>query len=586
MSLWLDGWIALRDHGWAAFWILLVILWGSLVIRSLFERIFKDDLISADYFSLSMAGWILPVILLAISSFIFSLALGEFAAKLLSALLLLSSFFIIKIKRISTFDLFLVFSVLISLLVRFAFLRDLPLPAYFDSAEHYRLIKYFLESYQQQALALGLTENYYHLGFHMLSAGFAYFFHLNIADVMLAIGSVLLAILPLPLFVIVHRETNSISAALFASLISGFGFHMPEHLLNWGKYPALLSLVCNQFALGIAYLTFRNRSFKGYKLIFILFVFGILISVIVHSRTLIFYTLIFIAWTLTFLWKRLLTSYRWFGLILITLILMLEAYFIHANPALKPLLDGYFQRDGWTLLLILFSIIISTVFFREQIFFILTIVALLLLALFIPIKLPVYGNLTMLDRPYVQMIMYLPFSFLSGFGFASAQKWTQRLFQSSSLLQRFPALLLMSIVILNISLHYDFYPSPCCRFVTRDDMAALTWMDHELPADAKILIGSAGLYVISLESPQALTGVDAGIWIDPLISRTTLLAWQGIQFDTDESHQKLCTHKISYIYIGGTPQSFSEKPLTEHPNWYSPAFVLPKAKVYQVIDCD
>jgi hypothetical protein len=41
----------------------------------------------------------------------------------------------------------------------------------------------------------------------------------------------------LSLFFITKRETGSNIAALFTSLLAGFGWHMPGHAVNWGEIP-------------------------------------------------------------------------------------------------------------------------------------------------------------------------------------------------------------------------------------------------------------------------------------------------------------------------------------------------------------
>jgi hypothetical protein len=219
-------------------------------------------------------------------------------------------------------------------------------------------------------------------------------------------------------------------------------------------------------------------------------------------------------------------------------------------------------------------------------FLIVTVLALMGLGLFTPFFLPIHGVQSLLDRPYVQMFLHLPFSLLGGLGLAGLIQTIKRLLPSRELLVRFAALIPFGLVLINIPLHYDFYSSPCCRFATRDDLAAFTWMDHSIPQEATILIASSSLYVASLQPSQIQTGVDAGIWIQPLLASRTALAWQGMQLDSSDVHAQLCRKKISYIYIGGMPQSFSEPILAGLPEWYSPAFSLPEAKVYQVVGCN
>lgn len=582
MTVWLDGLAALREHGWAATYILLIILWGGMVMRGMLERSFKHAISDDEYFSLSAAGWIVPAFFLLLFLFGSSFLFGEIVGGILSTVLAIASLFIVRFKRISSPSVLLALVLFAFITLRFAFLKDTFLPSYFDSAEHYRLIQYVLDSYEQRAISTGLTGTLYHLGYHALSAALSHFFRLSVVEVMLVFGQLVLALLPVSLFFIVRHETDSTAAALFTSLLAGVGFHMPAHLLNWGKYPALLSLVCAHFVLGLAYILYRKGTGRS---VLVLLGVGMTVSAFIHLRTLVVYGLVLVAWLITTLWKRWPVLYRYIGFGSVLILLAVDIYIARASPTLKLLLEGYIQKDGWMLILMALLTLASSVFFTELTFLLLGILALLGLALFAPITLPVHGTLTLLDRPYVQMLLYLPLSLLGGLGLAGLLKWIQRLLPNWSLPGRFVVFSAFGLVLLNAVLHHDFYASVCCRFVSHDDFAAITWMDNALPADSKVLIASTNLYVTSLESPQAQTGVDAGIWIKPLISRTTAFAWQGLVFTAPNVHTELCKGKLDYIYVGGMPQSFDPLQLEEFPKWYQPAFELPSARVYKVIGC-
>lgn len=588
MSVWLDGLASLAEHAVTVTIMLLLVLWGMWVIRGLLDQFYKEHLGGFEKLALSTAGWPAPALFLALFVFLLSLVFTATIGYVAALLIILFSSFVLRSEKLSLPQ---IFSFLLlgfaSLILRFAFLKDMFLPSYFDSAEHYRLIHSVTESYRLGILSEELQGTIYHLGFHFISAGLSFFFQQSIVDVMLVFGQVILAFLPFPVFFLVKRETDSTAAGMFAALLAGFGFHMPQHLMNWGKYPALLSLAIISFVFCMVYLAFRSGPhFHLRKYSLILLGVGSVSSALIHSRTLVIYTILGIAIFALTIWKRQPPLTRNLAFLLVLCTIAAEIFFSQSDSALKLLLEGYLVKDLWMLLLLGVLVIFSLLHFTEMTFLIMTMLALMGLGLFTPFFLPIHGVQSLLDRPYVQMFVHLPFSLLGGLGLAGLIQTIKRLLPSRELLVRFTALIPFGLALINISLHYDFYSSPCCRFATRDDLAVFTWMDHSIPEDATILIASSSLYVASLQPSQIQTGVDAGIWIQPLLARNTALAWQGMQLDSSDVHAQLCSKEIGYIYIGGMPQSFSEPILAGLPEWYAPAFSLPQAKVYRVMGCN
>jgi hypothetical protein len=416
-------------------------------------------------------------------------------------------------------------------------------------------------------------------------ASISYFFRLNLLEVMLVFGQIVLAILPFPLFFIIKRETSSIPVAILACFLAGFGFHMPAHLMNWGKYPALLSLSAILFVLSLSYMTYRSQRFNRKRLVWLLLGFAALASAFIHLRTLILYALMFISALVTHDWNNSKKSYRVMVFVFLPSLFLLEIYLIYQNPALHALFDGYLKNDGWILMLLLLFAVASYIHYAELTFFLFVWLILCGLGLFIPITIPGYWQQTLLDRPFMQMFVYIPFSLLGGLGLAGIIKTVQRIFPDRNWIQHFVALLVFGLVLLNTSMNYDFYPSDCCRFTSRDDLAAFTWIEQNVPSDAKVLIASASLYVTPFETVDAQMGGDAGIWIAPLLSRKTTLAGQGIQLDVADVHADLCNSGMDYIYVGGMPQSFNSSQLDARPAWYVPVFMLPSARLYQVTGC-
>ncbi len=583
MNPWLAGLSALAEHAWAACAVLFIIAWGFFVARASLLHFFEDSLTEADVLSISAAGWVIPVSILSLLTFFISLLFTAIVGGVFAGSVILFSLWLIRHKWISSHLLIFISLLIPTLILRFAFLADQVLPAYFDSAEHYRLIHLLIESYQTGNLSYGLTSLYYHLGFHSLSAFISYFFQVEIIDLMLVVGPILLTFLPFSFYFILKRESDSTPAAFLACLLAGFGFHMPAHVLNWGKYPALLSLLAMLAVFNLAYLLYRNDAFKNRRAIFILLSIAIPASVFIHSRTLVIYGLLCIAFLITAGWSRLRASHRLVSFILPISLLAIEFFAIQNNFVLRTLLDTYLTKDIWMLVLLLPLTIIAAKVYPKPTFFLLTWLALCILCMFIPIVIPVHGIQTPLDRPFVQMFSIVPLALLGGFGLAGLTQWTQRFHLKPNLIQHFMYVSIVGLVLLNAALTYQFYPSECCRFASRDDLAAFTWLEQNLPSDVNILIPSSVLSVTSKETTQSLTGVDAGIWITPLTSRKTTFAPQATQFTQPEIYQQLCIQGITHIYSGGMPESF--KPIQENPAEYTIAFLLPHAGIYALTGC-
>ncbi|MBN8656087.1 MAG: hypothetical protein J0M11_10145 [Anaerolineae bacterium] len=582
MNPWADGLSALTGHAWAVCAVFVVIVWGFFIIRGILLRFFNSSLTEADVISISLAGWVVPILFLSIFTFGIALLFNAFIAGILAVLIIIvSSLILIRTNAIRFSILIFVILLIPSFILRFAFISNLVLPSYFDPAEHYRLIYLLTESYRTGTFAVELMQAFYHLGFHSAIAFISFYLQIEIIDLMLVFGPLVLALLPFPFYFLIKRETGSAAAAFFACLLAGFGFHMPAHLMNWGKYPALLGFVAMLFVFQLMYMLYRK--FENRKQLIILLSFAVLASGLIHSRTLIVFGLMCLAALITLAWTHQKILFRRVSFVSLIIAFVIEIVALQNNPALQTLLSSYINNDSLILFFILLLSVASAFAYPRQTFFLFAWLILSILCLFIPIPIPIHGIQTPLDRPFVQMFAIIPFSLLGGLGLAGVTQWMERLRPNCGLIQRFLYFFVFGVVLLNSALHYRFYPSECCRFASRDDLAAFTWMDENLPPDATILIASTGLYVTSFETPEKQTGVDAGIWIAPLLSRTVKLAGSEIQFDQADTHTDLCKQEVQYIYIGGMPQSFDAGQLDGIPAWYAPTFALPSAKIYQVL---
>jgi hypothetical protein len=595
MNVWLDGLGVLANLGGIIAGILSVIIWGQVVIVNTSRKIFKDRLTRAEYFSLGMAGWILPVALAALLFFCcVYLFDGNIGAAGFTSLIIFFLYAVSTIRPVS--GSWLIYFVLIlfllgSVFLHLAFLRTLILPLYFDSAEHYRIIKYFqdwLSALSGDVFPSWPLVNYYHVGYHFLIAFVSTFLKINTVDTMLVFGQILVSVLPLSLFFIVRRETGSDIAALFTSLLAGFGWQMPGYAVNWGKYPALFSLVCIHFVLCVTYLIFRNNTFRLERpKLFLILGLGILISGFIHTRSLIVYGFLALSLFLFILWKRLPVFFQYVSLVLVLGVFAVEVGYIRIDSMLEPLLNTYVRNDVLMIGLVLLLVFFSVRTFVEITFFSLIMLSLLLSGLFIPVNefFLDYEKMVLLDRPYIQMLLYIPLSILGGLGLAGINQFLQKISFVWKDPSRLVNVMMFGCVIVATVFNYDFYPSSCCQIAGRDDLVALDWMDKKLPMDANVLIASVDMYVTSAEQANSQVGVDGGIWITPLISRRTIFISDGLSFDQHEIRDEICSGKSNYIYVGGETLSFNNLLPGEHPEWYQIVLSLPHAKLYKIIEC-
>jgi hypothetical protein len=474
---------------------------------------------------------------------------------------------------------------LVSIFVRLAFVSQAIFPSYFDSAAHYGIIKSMLEN--GRAL-LFVATNYYHWGFHFLAAFLAASSNTDIAKTMLILGQMVLAFMPASNFFLVKHLTRSSNAGVFALVLSAFGWYMPAHAANWGKYPALLSLALIPFVVSLAYVVLQNQGavtlqnkWKKYTIL----VLSIGVTVLFHSRSLIILMIVSLAWIVAVWLRRL--SLRNRSLIFVTVFigLLFEIFFIQRQSIFLPLFDPYLNKGlGVTALVLLLSVFALREY-SQVVFACLLSVCMFLGSLFVPIPVPGYGSLTFLDRPLVEMLLYLPLSVIGGLGLAGLEKLLPQPSAWKFLRREAIYGVIMGIIAFHALVTYNFYPSDCCVLVGNEDVAALAWMQEHLPPDAYIGISVTELNVLPSDRIEGYTGGDAGIWITPLINRYTFPLFFRSDFGQAEVNDQLCQNRVSHLYVGELGQPFDSARLDEHPEWYKLLLSIQKAKVYEVVGC-
>ena len=578
-----------------------MILLSQIMTGATLRMIFRDRLNSEDYFALSATGWIFPLSLVSLIWLAWRAVLPAEAGTLLLLIIItiLAMLLFLRGRREPVWGSKAILWSLVALFIAFIFLRlafvsKVIVPLYFDSAQHYLIIDSLIRSLDSNELPLwgALTGSYYHMGFHLLTAFIVSTLRADIIDVILILGQMIVAAIPLSMFPIIKQETQSNAAGFFAVLLAAFGWYMPAYAVNWGKYPALTSLPLITFVVTLAYLTLQyrdvlsRRKFLGLNAILFL---GILITVIFHSRALVVFGIFSLAWIIVTGWQRLSKLLRVITFFATLTVIILMIMFIRTKDVFGLLFDPYWEKGLLITAGVLFLAVFAQWRYPRLAFASILVILLSLGSLLIPVQVPGYGTLTLLDRPFVEMILYLPLSFLGGAGLAGLEKsllaltarWPAKRFEAA----QYVGALFIGLLLINAFANYNLYPAECCDILGRDDLVAIDWIDKNLTSDAIILISSTELRVLDTNSPQGAAGGDAGAWITPLTGRATLPLPYQSDFTQQAVFDRLCQAGAQYIYVGEVGAVFNNGQLSSQPDRYKILLSMPETKVYQISGC-
>ncbi|MBI3173705.1 MAG: hypothetical protein HYZ25_08300 [Chloroflexi bacterium] len=552
---------SLGRHGGILSLLLAWAAWGGLLVFALLRRRVSGRIADEELAILALGGWSLPALLLSLVVLTLRLFLpAAFVTVLSLALMLASGGWAVRSlwRQVQLAAAWPALAFLIVLLLRIGFAADLVLPPYFDSAEHYRIIQALL-----QPASGWPASSYYHLGYHVILAGFTALTGADLAQTMMIFGQIVVAALPLPMYLFVKRATGLESAAWFAVLLAGFGWFVPAHAANWGKYPALLGMLVFQFMLGLIVV----GEWKGALLV-------VPLTVFVHTRMVVLMALALAVWVVA-------RRPRWgIGVGLGVLAVLIWRY-----QDFGPLWDAYGTSNLGTILNVyaglplgplwgaygnlptLLSGLLAVRAARRLPRLVLGSALALLLGLLLTLIPPAFP---LLDRPLTEMVLSLPLAFAGGLGAAHLpRKWILGL--------------LMAAVAVHAWTMYSFAPSPCCQLAGTDDMAAMEWLKQNTLADARILIASAD-YSLGQATLRG-AGTDAGLWVTPLTGRVAVPFPHFSDFRQASIHDQLCYGKISYLYVGGKDMSFNADVILASPDWYRVVLSLANARIVQVLGC-
>jgi hypothetical protein len=144
MNVLSDSFSVLMDHWRLIAGILVILFLGQIFIWSMLKMIFGDRLTSDEYYSISIAGWMLPIFMASVPWLLWRYFQTSDGSALIVFILIALPAIILVLRtrkgllqdsKTILFILFVLFGLFIFL--RLAFVSKAAIPLYFDSAQHY-----------------------------------------------------------------------------------------------------------------------------------------------------------------------------------------------------------------------------------------------------------------------------------------------------------------------------------------------------------------------------------------------------------------------------------------------------------------
>ena len=459
------------------------------------------------------------------------------------------------------------------LLLRLIFIQDLLVPPYADSVTHLQIVQDFMNpEHSPRAfyhLALDL-EHTYHFGFHALAAWLSGSTSTDPSQTILILGQYFQALAVLAIYPLAYILSKNLISAWTVMSIAGLLLPTPSYASNWGKYPAIASMIGIAFVLTLFLIYLKNKSNYSPKIWWLIGL-GILSTACLHSRSILVFCLvafiIYLCFRSYFLRNILITKEKtndYEETMALVLSIFLLVFIIIVLE---------FEVSFW--LFLFFLILAALAFYADFVLSsILTIMVLMMgISHYIPMQwlaLPTRFS-TLFDRPFLVIFFYLPASLLVWRGLEGGIRLlSEDKFES---LQRWLFVGILALGFINAIFIQDHYPSDCCVFLNDDDLFSFEWMRQNLPEDALVGIAATG-------QPGNYLPADGGAWIEHFTGISTRKLDSNADFFTETS--SLCAEGVTYFYLDDLADSFDEYNLIQAGGIYQ--FGLGSVRIYS-LDC-
>jgi hypothetical protein len=475
---------------------------------------------------------------------------------------------------------------LLAFLVSMEQIRDLPAPLWVDSIAHAQYVQYILDHARLPA------NNFYHLGFHLLTALFAKVSNLSISQSLLLVGQLLWLETGIAAFVLSRRLSGGALAGLVAALCIWFLSPLPAYLLTWGRYPLILGSVILPLALVSALnlieqsvatpriilfagIAFAMLAFSQIRLVAFYAAFVVTYLIMSryqkrhsqgHARQIVVPSAIFAAFAFA-------TALIWLGLLLssgVTLPAILAENLQQPSIDLETAIDVAFTHHGLEMwLLAAHSLIVGIARRSRAAILVLGWTVLLTAFALIP---PVFGALV--PSSMIVLMAFLPASILIGDG---AQWAYESLASPQRSVRAIVGVSAMACISLIGARDMVSIANPATVLFTGADESAMQWINANLPPRSKFLVNSFNWY------GAAFVPSDGGGWI-PFYTDNSIeyLDASSMRRDSESVLSRwIDAHKIDYIYFGPHSGVLYPSDFLSHPERFSVIYDREGIRIFQ-----
>ncbi len=476
----------------------------------------------------------------------------------------------------------------LSLCVGLLQIRDLGVPLWVDSYTHAQWIQVLLSEGQLPA------SNFYHFGYHALTALLARLAGMAVPQAMLLMGPLLITQVGSSVLLLSRRLSGSLVAGLASAIGVWFLSPTPSYLITWGRYPLLLGAALLPIALlavvdwidqprfhlpalGWAVVTFAGLAFAHARLTVFYFVFVVvyLAYALYHSphrerRVLL--------WRLgTLLLMGLGVGALWLAFVLLRGV---EPRVLLAENVGGPSTDVAtaiavsLRHHGPELILLSLAAAVAGLVRRSKT----TILSLLWYAiLYLIAALPKSDWVGALISPDLVILMsFVPVALIVGDGLSYLYA---RLGGVDSIKQRLIWGITGAIVLLIGARDLVSIVNPATVQFSSADEQAMGWIRKDTPQEAKFLVNSFNWY------GSAFVPADGGAWI-PYLTGRPIYFMDGpsalAASNPEQLARWIAARRIGYVYLGMRSGILHQADLACRPDLYEPVYHEDGVEIYRV----
>ncbi len=499
-------------------------------------------------------------------------------------------------ERIAWQHLLLLFILFLGLSARLLAVRDIVFPPWVDSSRHALITAVMADSGQwlnSYEPFLDIDKFPYHAGFHSLSAGLYLLSDTELPRLLLIFGQLINGLVPLVVYAGAYLVTRRKNVGLVAAFLVALPFLFPGYYATWGRMTQLTAILPLALTLAMTWKIIRGgRGWRRAWWLLAVLVAGLFL---IHFRVF----LLFLAYAVpVWIFSRGRHTRQVLGSAILALVLVgprvLSLLRDSESISISHVIPGYndfplgYINTGWERIFIYLGLLaicfgmLGMLLRRRQAIFLLFLVAWIgLVAILLSGEKLGLPESSLLNTNSAYIVLFLPLSWMLALVFITIWDW----FERRSIVLRVLVAVAMGVVFsaaLLFGLRQQIMILNTQTILAESaDQAAITWLQQNIPASAKVAVNSW------LWLGGSWAGADGGAWIVPLanLESTTPpvdyiysrhLAEQVVNFNENatavenwsvpESADWLREQGVTHIYVGAKGGFFDPALLDRNPD--------------------